>query len=123
MPLSNRVCFLVNLRDHLSCQHCGKQPASASNYHQGFEYHHLIPRSQGGSDEVSNIVLLCRECHQQEHRAAPTQTPYSLEPPVAFHCNQCQKLLDPSTVEMNCGWYCCAHCHQTTHLFTHFLAP
>lgn len=29
------------------------------------ELHHLIPRSQGGSDTESNIAPLCRGCHQR----------------------------------------------------------
>jgi 5-methylcytosine-specific restriction endonuclease McrA len=28
-----------------------------------FEFHHILPRSQGGSDCASNVVCLCRECH------------------------------------------------------------
>jgi 5-methylcytosine-specific restriction endonuclease McrA len=27
------------------------------------EYHHLVPRSQGGDDVAANIVPLCRGCH------------------------------------------------------------
>lgn len=31
---------------------------------QGLQICHIIPRSLGGSDEPSNLVLLCHECHK-----------------------------------------------------------
>lgn len=120
MPLSNRICFLVNLRDKLTCQQCGKSPEEMASYHRGFEYHHLTPRSQGGSDEVDNIALLCHDCHQQEHKAGLRLTFLDLQSPASFECNNCKQLLDSHTVEMNCGWYSCPHCQQKIHLFTHF---
>ena len=30
--------------------------------------HHVIPRSLGGSNEQSNLVLLCAECHRKLHQ-------------------------------------------------------
>lgn len=29
--------------------------------------HHIIPRSQGGSDELSNMATLCKNCHTKAH--------------------------------------------------------
>jgi RNA-directed DNA polymerase len=34
----------------------------------GWQRHHLIWRSHGGSDGSANLVLLHPECHQQAHR-------------------------------------------------------
>jgi hypothetical protein len=31
------------------------------------DHHHLIPRARGGSDEDTNMVTLCRECHGLLH--------------------------------------------------------
>lgn len=31
------------------------------------EVHHIIYRSAGGSDDMSNLILLCRRCHDDEH--------------------------------------------------------
>ena len=67
MGLENRTCFLVNLRDGLRCRQCGQSPTQQAEYHRGFEYHHVIPRSQGGSDLPENIALLCHACHQGQH--------------------------------------------------------
>lgn len=30
--------------------------------------HHIIPKSQGGSDDESNIIVLCANCHAKVHR-------------------------------------------------------
>ena len=32
------------------------------------EYHHRIYRSEGGSDESDNIMVLCYSCHRQIHQ-------------------------------------------------------
>ena len=31
--------------------------------------HHIVPRSEGGSDDEDNIELVCRPCHDRIHRA------------------------------------------------------
>ena len=43
-------------RDGFACQCCGRIGA-------GHEVDHRIPLEQGGSNEDSNLWLLCHECH------------------------------------------------------------
>ena len=31
------------------------------------QYHHLIPRSMGGSDDETNLITLCGDCHAKAH--------------------------------------------------------
>jgi hypothetical protein len=31
------------------------------------QYHHLMPRSMGGSDDERNLITLCGECHAKAH--------------------------------------------------------
>jgi hypothetical protein len=120
MALSNRTCFQVNLRDGLKCRLCGRAPQSQQNYHRGFEYHHVKPQSEGGPDEADNVVLLCHDCHLRHHRNHIVLPPLGdLTPPAEFACKRCGTLLSPHAVEMNCGWYRCGHCGETTHLFSH----
>ncbi len=45
-------------RDRFRCRGCAKQAT---------EIHHMIFRSQGGTDDSSNLVALCQSCHQQAH--------------------------------------------------------
>lgn len=39
------------------CENCGSTFALA--------FHHLIRRSKGGQNDISNIMLLCAKCHHE----------------------------------------------------------
>jgi hypothetical protein len=57
----------VLTRDGYTCQHCkGKAKG------QRLEVHHLIFRSQKGSDEESNLLTLCKICHDGLHTGTVT---------------------------------------------------
>ena len=47
-------------RDKYTCQICGKKQVK-------FEVHHIIPKSQGGSNRMENLTTLCSECHHKVH--------------------------------------------------------
>ena len=47
-------------RDNYTCQCCGKK-------HVRFEVHHIVFRSQGGTDDEKNLITLCEECHDMIH--------------------------------------------------------
>ena len=57
----NTKAMVLN-RDGYKCQCCkGKHKDSK------LEVHHIIFRSQGGSDESENLITLCRTCHKALH--------------------------------------------------------
>lgn len=56
----NEVMKQVLKRDDYRCRGCGTT--------RHLEVHHIIFRSQGGKDEPSNLVTLCRRCHQRAHK-------------------------------------------------------
>lgn len=57
----NTKAMVLN-RDNYTCQHCkGKHKDSK------LEVHHIVFRSQGGSDEESNLITLCHTCHKNLH--------------------------------------------------------
>jgi len=49
---------VVYARDGGRCQCCGST--------QNIEYDHIMPYSCGGSNDVSNIQLLCQQCNQSK---------------------------------------------------------
>ena len=48
-------------RDNYTCQICGKK-------HEQLEVHHIVFKSQGGSNSMSNLVSLCCDCHEKIHK-------------------------------------------------------
>lgn len=46
-------------RDKHVCRACGSK--------HGLDVHHVIMRSLGGSDDVANLIALCRDCHSSVH--------------------------------------------------------
>ena len=46
-------------RDGFKCRECG--------FPKHLEVHHIIPKSEGGSDEPENLITLCIRCHQKTH--------------------------------------------------------
>ena len=49
-------CFA---RDNHTCQQCGSK--------KRLECHHIIPVVNGGTNELSNLITLCHDCHSKAH--------------------------------------------------------
>lgn len=47
-------------RDKYTCQICGEKQ-------EKFDVHHIIPKSQGGSNSIKNLITLCGKCHHKVH--------------------------------------------------------
>lgn len=59
-------------RDDYTCQCCGNEKSR-----RDLEVHHVMPRSKGGTDDPTNLITLCKHCHDREEwyghrRAFPT---------------------------------------------------
>lgn len=52
-------------RDNWQCQSCGRM----GNHHGDAQLHahHIVERSKGGGDELSNLITLCDRCHAKYH--------------------------------------------------------
>jgi hypothetical protein len=57
----------VLTRDGYSCQHC-----KGKSKDKRLEVHHLVFRSQNGSDEEANLLTLCKTCHDGLHAGTIT---------------------------------------------------
>lgn len=58
----------VYARDRGRCQYC-----AVHLRRDEVTYDHVVPRTQGGKTEWTNIVLSCRECNQRKGGRTPTQ--------------------------------------------------
>ena len=97
------------------CQLC-------TNPTQGTDLHHIAYRSAGGSDDASNLIEICRRCHDNIHRgdwqiATTPDGTYVLQnykaisvryrPPAGFDQGAFVKSLDaaPGILEAQAAWF------------------
>jgi len=48
------------VRDGFKCRVCGAE--------DNLQVHHIVPGSDGGTDRLSNVMTLCKSCHQKHHK-------------------------------------------------------
>ncbi|MGE3798493.1 MAG: HNH endonuclease [Thermomicrobiales bacterium] len=58
-PMARAARRQILSRDNYRCTACG----ATSDLH----VHHIAPRSEGGSHELSNLTTLCFACHERLH--------------------------------------------------------
>ena len=59
-----RIRNIILKRDEHICQRCGDN---------GNEVNHIIPVTEGGTDDLENLETLCASCHQPETVAQTTR--------------------------------------------------
>lgn len=78
----------VYWRDGYACQKCGKCNTVINT-------HHIIFRSNGGSDRPDNLITLCEDCHKKLHAGKIT---LDVEKPRLFkdagHMNSMRRLVE-----------------------------
>lgn len=57
----NRPLFKQKLREYHGCR------CVNCNSDDRVEYHHIVALADGGTNNITNIVPLCWECHQKAH--------------------------------------------------------
>jgi 5-methylcytosine-specific restriction endonuclease McrA len=63
LPQTDDRLAAIQQRDRHRCQNCFRSLGEAEQ----LEAHRIVPLSRGGTDRLSNYVLLCRECHRHAH--------------------------------------------------------
>ena len=58
---ANTKAYVLD-RDGHKCRHC-----TGKSKDNRLEVHHIVFRSNGGSDEESNLITLCKTCHDKVH--------------------------------------------------------
>ncbi|MBT9166735.1 MAG: hypothetical protein DDT19_00059 [Syntrophomonadaceae bacterium] len=59
MPISKKLRFEVFKRDGFQCAYCGKCPPEIM-----LEIDHVEPKSQGGTDDINNLITACFDCNR-----------------------------------------------------------
>jgi RNA-directed DNA polymerase len=59
---SDQMRYLARRRDNYTCQQCGE---TATSLH----VHHIVPKTQGGTDDLDNLITLCPRCHHAVHKS------------------------------------------------------
>ncbi|WP_435162332.1 HNH endonuclease [Halorubrum sp. SY-15] len=64
---------IVYQRDGHECQNCGRHGGSKGDAE--LHAHHVVPKSQGGTHDTTNLITICKECHKAVHsdQKAPTK--------------------------------------------------
>lgn len=60
MELSSRTISKIFDRMKLGCFICGWNEATC-------DIHHIVPKSKGGSNDLTNLTILCPNCHRIAH--------------------------------------------------------
>lgn len=76
MPISETFRQLVRERAKRLCEYCHSPEILSANR---FTIDHLIPRSLGGSDQMSNLALACRRCNERRYNFVVSIDPETQE--------------------------------------------
>lgn len=60
--VSQKTRFDVFKRDDFTCQYCGRKSPEVI-----LEVDHITPRSEGGNDDMGNLITSCRECNHGKY--------------------------------------------------------
>jgi 5-methylcytosine-specific restriction endonuclease McrA len=63
--------FDLGEQDICRCEACGKEGRVDG---EGFDIHHIYGRTGENADEVKNLILLCRKCHDKAHSVKLTKS-------------------------------------------------
>jgi 5-methylcytosine-specific restriction endonuclease McrA len=85
----------VYRRDDYQCQSCGAEGGNKSD--NELHAHHIVPISDDGTHNISNLLTLCKECHSKVHEVLSSQTYDRVSnttcvedlPPVSDKCQNC----------------------------------
>ena len=57
---------LLAERDGRECHYCGTKLGLGKSARRRTNIDHIVPQSQGGSDDLDNLLLSCRTCNTRK---------------------------------------------------------
>ncbi len=67
VPIPAALKHQVVLRDQVQCTHRDPMTQKRCFHRKWLDTHHIIPVSQGGTNELSNLITLCSTHHRIQH--------------------------------------------------------
>lgn len=80
--LTNRGRLEVAERAQGCCEYCQSQAQFSAD---PFSIEHIIPRSRGGTDDLSNLALSCQGCNNRKYTDVAAIDPITGETVPLFH--------------------------------------
>jgi 5-methylcytosine-specific restriction endonuclease McrA len=102
---------VVFTRDDFACQYCGLRIGMRTGTRD-----HVMPRSRGGPDTLSNVVTACRACNARKSDRTPAEAGMHLHrPPRGLDEEQkLQCLLKTVRTRERATWMACLRRHGIT---------
>jgi hypothetical protein len=85
MAISAEDRRTVAERARFCCEYCRSQLKYSAD---SFSVEHIVPRSRGGPDELSNLALACQRCNNSKFTATDSTDPISGQTVTLFHPRQ-----------------------------------
>lgn len=70
----------VYQRDRYQCQNCERRGGRHGDHE--LHCHHIVPKGRGGVHDLTNLITLCKACHNAVHK------PHALAPTAALAGDQ-----------------------------------
>jgi hypothetical protein len=81
VPINDSIRQIVRERAKFLCEYCHSPERSSSDL---FTIDHLVPRSLGGSDALSNLALACRRCNERRYNFTTGTDPETKQDAALF---------------------------------------
>jgi hypothetical protein len=79
MAISKKIRFEIFKRDNFTCRYCGKKPPEVM-----LEMDHLMPISEGGKDDLNNLLTSCFNCNRGKGKILIDTLPNSITENLAI---------------------------------------
>lgn len=93
------------------CYVCGNCGVTSYDYDYNFQAHHIRRYADGGSNLLSNCVILCEQCHSDVHDGSNYKKPIEL--PISsfkFFDPKCKKCGSKGFFMRKGGAFICSSC-------------
>ena len=66
--INNKTKKEIRRKKENKCEDCGRLNGPIDIPDERLQIHHKVPRWKGGTNKITNLKLLCKDCHDKAHR-------------------------------------------------------